>query len=85
MGREVGLALDVAASEFHRDGRYEIEGERLDSAGMVDYLAGLVNDYGLVSVEDGLAEDDWEGWRMLTAELGDRTQLIGDDLFVTTI
>ena len=83
MGREVGLALDVAASEFHREGRYAIEGRRLDSAEMVEYLAGLVDDYGLVSVEDGLAEDDWEGWRMLTAELGDRTQLVGDDLFVT--
>ena len=83
IGREVGLALDVAASEFHHEGRYAIEGRRLDSAEMVEYLAGLVDDYGLVSVEDGLAEDDWEGWRLLTAELGDRTQLVGDDLFVT--
>ena len=83
MGREVGLALDVAASEFCHRGRYLMEGRRLDSAEMVEYLAGLVDDYGLVSVEDGLAEDDWAGWQMLTSELGDRTQLVGDDLFVT--
>ncbi len=83
MGREVGLALDVAASEFYHRGRYTIEGRRLGSPEMVEYLAGLVEDYGLVSVEDGLAEDDWEGWRILTSELGDKTQLIGDDLFVT--
>ncbi len=83
MGREVGLALDVAASEFYHRGRYTIEGRRLGSPEMVEYLAGLVDDYGLVSVEDGLAEDDWEGWQILTSELGDKTQLIGDDLFVT--
>ncbi len=83
MGRDVGLALDVAASEFYREGRYLIEGKALDSAAMVDYLAGLVDDYGLVSVEDGLAEDDWDGWEMLTEQVGDRTQLVGDDLFVT--
>lgn len=83
MGRDVGLALDVAASEFYHDGRYVIEGRRLDSSQMVGFLAGLVEDYGLVSVEDGLAEDDWEGWQLLTEELGDKTQLVGDDLFVT--
>ena len=83
MGREVGMALDVAASEFYRDGRYHLEGLQLPAEGMVEYLAGLVDDYGLVSVEDGLAEGDWEGWEMLTREVGDRTQLIGDDLFVT--
>ena len=83
MGREVGMALDVAASEFYRDGRYHLEGRQLPAEGMVQYLAGLVDDYGLVSVEDGLAEGDWEGWEMLTREVGDRTQLIGDDLFVT--
>ena len=83
MGRDVGLALDVAASEFYHDGRYVIEGKRLDSSQMVEFLAGLVEDYGLVSVEDGLAEDDWEGWKLLTEELGDKTQLVGDDLFVT--
>ena len=83
MGRDVGMALDVAASEFYRNGRYHLEGRRLPAEGMVEYLAGLVEDYGLVSVEDGLAEGDWEGWEMLTREVGDRTQLIGDDLFVT--
>ena len=83
MGQEVGMALDVAASEFYRDGRYHLEGRQLPAEGMVEYLAGLVDDYGLVSVEDGLAEGDWEGWEMLTREVGDRTQLIGDDLFVT--
>ncbi len=83
MGREVGMALDVAASEFYRDGRYHLEGRQLPAEGMVEYLSGLVDDYGLVSVEDGLAEGDWEGWEMLTREVGDRTQLIGDDLFVT--
>ena len=83
MGGEVGLALDVAASEFYHEGRYVIEGRRLTSAEMVEYLGGLVDDYQLVSVEDGLAEDDWEGWRTLTTELGDKTQLVGDDLFVT--
>ncbi len=83
MGAQVGLALDVAASEFYHRGRYEMEGKRLDSVEMVAYLGGLVEDYGLVSVEDGLAEDDWEGWGILTSELGDKTQLVGDDLFVT--
>ncbi len=83
MGREVGLALDVAASEFYRDGRYHIEGRQLPAEGMVEYLASLTEDHALVSVEDGLAEDDWGGWEMLTREVGDRAQLIGDDLFVT--
>ena len=83
MGRDVGLALDVAASEFYRDGRYHLEGQELPAEGMVEYLASLVEGYALVSVEDGLAEDDWEGWEMLTRSVGDRAQLIGDDLFVT--
>lgn len=83
MGREVGMALDVAASEFYRDGRYHLEGKELPSDGMVEYLASLTEDHALVSVEDGLAEGDWEGWEMLTREVGGRAQLIGDDLFVT--
>jgi len=83
MGREVGMALDVAASEFYRDGRYHLEGRQLPAEGMVEYLASLTEDHALVSVEDGLAEDDWEGWEMLTRQVGDRAQLIGDDLFVT--
>ncbi|MDE0121694.1 MAG: phosphopyruvate hydratase [bacterium] len=83
MGRDVGMALDVAASEFYRDGRYHLEGRQLPAEGMVEYLASLTEDHALVSVEDGLAEDDWEGWEVLTREVGDRAQLIGDDLFVT--
>ncbi|MDE0234453.1 MAG: phosphopyruvate hydratase [bacterium] len=83
MGREVGMALDVAASEFYRDGRYHLEGRELPAEGMVEYLASLTEDHALVSVEDGLAEDDWEGWEMLTRQVGGRAQLIGDDLFVT--
>ena len=83
MGRDVGMALDVAASEFYRDGRYHLEGQKLTTEGMVEYLASLTEDHALVSVEDGLAEDDWEGWEALTRKVGDRAQLIGDDLFVT--
>ncbi len=84
-GRDVALALDVAASELHRDGRYhlEAEGRTLDAEGMVRLLAGWVERYPIVSIEDGMAEDDWAGWRMLTEALGGRVQLVGDDLFVT--
>ncbi len=84
-GEEVALALDAAASEFWREGRYELagEGRTLDAGGMVDYLADLCARYPVVSVEDGMAEDDWEGWRALTDRLGDATQLVGDDLFAT--
>ena len=79
------LALDVAATEFFKDGRYamEEEGKTLDSAGMVDYLAGLASRFPIVSIEDGCAEDDFEAWAALTEALGDRIQLVGDDLFVT--
>jgi enolase len=83
LGEEMGLALDVAATEMHREGQYHLEGDELDSAGMVDYLAGLADRYPLVSIEDGVAEDDWEGWKLLTDRLGEGTQLVGDDLFVT--
>jgi enolase len=83
LGDEIGLALDVAATEFHREGQYALEGGELDSAGMVDYLAGLEDRYPLVSIEDGISEDDWEGWKLLTDRLGEGTQLVGDDLFVT--
>lgn len=84
-GEEVVLALDVAASEFYRDGAYHLEGEgaRWSSAELVDWYVGLCDKYPLVSIEDGLAEDDWEGWKLLTERLGDRVQLVGDDLFVT--
>ncbi|MBB2204321.1 phosphopyruvate hydratase [Gluconacetobacter takamatsuzukensis] len=84
-GEDVTFALDCAATEFYRDGRYVMEGEgkSLDSAGMIGYLADLVARYPIVSIEDGLAEDDWEGWAALTSALGKTVQLVGDDLFVT--
>ncbi len=84
-GDEVALALDAAATEFYRDGRYELtgEGRTLDAAAMVEDYRALVERYPVVSIEDGLAEDDWEGWSALTSALGDRVQLVGDDLFVT--
>ena len=84
-GEDVVFALDCAASEFYKAGRYEMagEGKSLDAAGMVAYLADLASRYPIVSIEDGLAEDDWEGWAHLTAVLGARLQLVGDDLFVT--
>ena len=84
-GDDVLLALDAAATEFFEDGSYNLAGEnlRLDSAGMADYLAALVADYPIASIEDGMAEDDWEGWRVLTERIGERCQLVGDDLFVT--
>jgi enolase len=79
------LGLDCAASEFFKDGRYDLEGEgrKLDSAGLTKYLAELCGRYPIVSIEDGLAEGDWEGWQHLTAELGGRVQLVGDDIFCT--
>jgi len=83
VGEEIALALDVAASEFQREGRYHLEGRELSSEEMVDYLAELVDSYPLVSIEDGMGEDDWDGWAALTERVGDRTQLVGDDLFVT--
>lgn len=83
LGDEIALALDVAATEIYREGRYELEGRDLDSAEMVDFLAGLVDKYPLVSIEDGMSEDDWDGWKALTARIGKRVQLVGDDLFVT--
>jgi enolase len=84
-GRDVWLGLDAASSEFRRDGRYELasEGRSFSSAEFVDYLARLVDRYPILSIEDGLAEDDWDGWKLLTERLGNRVQLVGDDLFVT--
>jgi enolase len=86
-GRDVTFALDCASTEFFHNGRYEMtgEGKTLDSAGMVDYLAGLVSKFPIVSIEDGCAEDDWEGWKHLTSVLGGKVQLVGDDLFVTNV
>ena len=84
-GEDVTLAIDCAASEFFRDGQYVLagEGRTLDAEGMVAYLAELAGRYPIVSIEDGLAEDDWDGWKHLTDVLGDRLQLVGDDIFVT--
>ena len=82
-GAEVSLALDVAASEFHADGAYQLEGEARTAEAMAEFLGELVERFPLVSVEDPLAEDDWEGWDALTEALGERVQLVGDDLFVT--
>ena len=79
----VAVALDPAATELYRDGRYAFEGRDEDGAGMVGYLDGLSERYPIVSIEDGLAEDDWDTWRLLTERLGDRVQLVGDDIFVT--
>ena len=83
LGDEVALALDVAATEMFEGGHYQLEGGAMSSSEMVDYLASLVDDFPLVSVEDGMAESDWEGWQALTRKLGTRVQLVGDDLFVT--
>jgi enolase len=84
-GRDVMLALDCASTEFFKDGMYRLEGEgrTLDSAGMAKYLADLVARYPIISIEDGMAEDDWRGWKILTEEIGAKCQLVGDDLFVT--
>ena len=85
LGEDITLALDCAASEFYRDGRYHLggDGRDFDSSGFADYLSGLVDLHPIVSIEDGLDESDWAGWRILTEKLGQRVQLVGDDLFVT--
>ncbi len=82
-GEEIALALDVAASEFYRDGQYTYEGTPHAPSELIDYLARLVDQYPIVSIEDGLQEEDWSNWQILTQKLGDRIQLVGDDLFVT--
>jgi len=84
-GEDVFIALDAASTEFYRGGKYHMEGENrvLDAAGMTKYYAELVSEYPIISIEDGLAEDDWEGWAILTEALGESCQLVGDDLFVT--
>ena len=80
---EISLALDAASTEFFDDGAYTIEGNSLSNTEMADYLIGLSNSYPIVSIEDGLAEDDWEGWKYLTSKIGKEVQLVGDDLFAT--
>ena len=82
-GAQIGFAIDSAANEFYREGRYRLDGAALTSEELVDYYVGLVDDFPIVSIEDGLAEDDWDGWATLTERLGERVQLVGDDLFVT--
>ena len=80
---QISLALDAAASEFYNDGIYTIEGNKLTNTEMSDYLVDLTSSYPIVSIEDGLAEDDWDGWKYLTSEINNSIQLVGDDLFVT--
>lgn len=84
-GRDAVIALDLAATEFYEDGKYVLakEGRNLTSAEMADFLTTWVAEFPIASIEDGMAEDDWDGWRLLTQKVGDRTQLVGDDLFVT--
>lgn len=85
MGSDIRLALDCAASEFYRDGQYHLKGENAiyDSASFTDYLAKLSVDYNILSIEDGMDESDWDGWSLLTRKIGNKVQLVGDDLFVT--
>ena len=84
-GKEIFIAIDAASSEYYKDGKYvlEHEGKTLTAAEMVDFFEDWVNKYPIISIEDGMAEEDWEGWKLLTDRLGDRVQLVGDDLFVT--
>lgn len=84
-GNDILIGLDVASTEFYRDGKYHLssEGKSFDSSGFVEYLTQMVNDYPIITVEDGMAEDDWEGWKLLTDAIGEKVQLVGDDLFVT--
>ncbi|MCO7505419.1 MULTISPECIES: phosphopyruvate hydratase [Pseudomonas] len=85
LGTDVTLALDCAASEFYEDGKYNLsgEGKSFDAAGFADYLKGLTERFPIISIEDGLDESDWAGWKILTDKIGDKVQLVGDDLFVT--
>jgi enolase len=86
-GQEVMLALDAAASEFYQDGKYNMKGEGVvrTSAEMVDYYSALVEKYPIISIEDAMAEDDWEGFKLLTDRIGNKVQIVGDDLFVTNV
>ncbi|MBM3131741.1 MAG: phosphopyruvate hydratase [Chloroflexi bacterium] len=86
-GKDAFIALDPASSEFYKDGHYDLakEGRKLTSGEMVDYYVDLVARFPIISIEDGLAEDDWEGWKLITAKIGNKVQLVGDDLYVTNI
>jgi enolase len=83
LGQDIALALDVAATEFYEDGRYTFEGQKRSAQEMIDYYTSLVDGFPMVSIEDPLSEDDWDGWVALTSALGNRVQIVGDDLFVT--
>ena len=84
-GEDVYIGLDLASTEFYSDGKYHLksEGKSLTSAEFVDYLAEWVDKYPIITIEDGMDEDDWDGWKLLTEKVGDKVQLVGDDLFVT--
>ncbi len=82
-GKDILLALDVASSEFYKDGKYNFEGRMISSSDLIDYYCALIEKYPVISIEDGLAENDWQGWELLTKKLGGKVQLVGDDLFVT--
>lgn len=84
-GKDVAIAIDVAASEFYKDGKYEIDGKRLDTQELIDFYQELINKYPIISIEDPVDENDWEGFKLITDKLGDKIQLVGDDLFVTNI
>ena len=86
-GEDICIALDAASTEFYEDGKYNLKGEGkvLDAAGMVDYYDNLIGSYPIISIEDGLGEDDWDGWKQLTDRVGEKCQLVGDDLFVTNV
>src|SRR5205085_8197748 len=86
-GKDVAIALDPAASEFYREGKYNLKGEgrSLDSRQLVELYEEWIGRYPIVSIEDGMAEDDWDGWKHLTEAIGDKVQLVGDDLFVTNV
>ncbi len=84
-GKDVFIALDAAASSFYKDGQYDYNGKKVDSVAMIQAYANMVSKYPVVSIEDGLYEDDWSGWKALTDKLGKKTQLVGDDLFVTNV
>ena len=85
LGDDITLALDCAATEFHKDGKYDLagEGKQFDAEGFADYLTGLAQRYPIISIEDGMDESDWAGWKVLTDKIGEKVQLVGDDLFVT--
>ena len=85
VGSDIHLGLDVASTEFYKDGKYELvsENKLFDSEQFVDYLVNWVNQYPIITIEDGVAEDDWDGWKLLTEKIGGKVQLVGDDLFVT--